>query len=72
MIVALMIVPFQTVSVPLLLIVNRFGWLDTYHVQIIPFLANPFFIFLFYQFFINLPIELEEAALVDGASRLRV
>lgn len=72
MIVALMIVPFQTVSVPLLLIVNRFGWLDSYHVQIIPFLANPFYIFLFYQFFIGLPIELEEAALVDGASRLRV
>lgn len=71
MIVALMIVPFQTISVPLLLIVNRFGWLDSYHVQIIPFLANPFFIFLFYQFFIGLPLELEEAALVDGANRLR-
>jgi multiple sugar transport system permease protein len=71
LIVALMIVPFQTVSIPLLLIVNRFGWLDTYHVQIIPFLANPFYIFLFYQFFIGLPKELEEAALVDGASRLR-
>ena len=72
MIVALMIIPFQTVSVPLLLIVNRFGWLDSYHVQIIPFLASPFYIFLFYQFFIGLPIELEEAAQVDGASRLRV
>lgn len=72
MIIALMIIPFQTVSVPLLLIVNRFGWLDTYHVQIIPFLANPLFIFLFYQFFIGLPKELEEAALVDGASKLRV
>ncbi|MEM7029567.1 MAG: carbohydrate ABC transporter permease [Chloroflexota bacterium] len=71
-IVALMIIPFQTVSVPLLLIVNRFGWLDSYHVQIIPFLANPFFIFLLYQFFIGLPLELEEAALVDGANRLRV
>jgi multiple sugar transport system permease protein len=71
LIVALMIVPFQTVSIPLLLIVNRFNWLDTYHVQVIPFLANPFYIFLFYQFFIGLPKELEEAALVDGASRLR-
>ena len=72
LIVALIIVPFQTVSVPLLLIVNRFGWLDTYHVQIIPFLANPLFIFLFYQFFIGLPLELEEAALVDGANRFRI
>ncbi len=68
LIVALMIVPFQTVSVPLLLIVNRLGWLDTYHVQIIPFVANPFFIFLFYQAFIGLPKEIEEAAVIDGAS----
>ncbi|MEM9034401.1 MAG: carbohydrate ABC transporter permease [Actinomycetota bacterium] len=68
-IVALMIVPFQSVSVPLLLIVNRLGWLDTYHVQIVPFVANPFFIFLFYQAFIGLPKEIEEAALIDGASR---
>ncbi len=68
-VVALMIVPFQSVSVPLLLIVNRLGWLDTYHVQIIPFVANPFFIFLFYQSFIGLPGEIEEAALIDGANR---
>ena len=69
LVVALMIVPFQSVSVPLLLIVNRLGWLDTYHVQIIPFVANPFFIFLFYQSFIGLPKEIEEAALIDGAGR---
>jgi len=69
LVVALMIVPFQSVSVPLLLIVNRLGWLDTYHVQIIPFVANPFFIFLFYQAFIGLPKEIEEAALIDGAGR---
>lgn len=67
LVVALMIVPFQTVSVPLLLIVNELNWLDTYHVQIIPFIANPFFIFLFYQAFISLPQELEEAARLDGA-----
>ncbi|MCY3616473.1 MAG: carbohydrate ABC transporter permease [Acidimicrobiaceae bacterium] len=69
LVVALMIVPFQSVSVPLLLIVNRLGWLDTYHVQIIPFVANPFFIFLFYQSFIGLPKAIEEAALIDGAGR---
>ncbi len=69
LVVALMIVPFQSVSVPLLLIVNRLGWLDTYHVQIIPFVANPFFIFLFYQAFVGLPKEIEEAALIDGAGR---
>jgi multiple sugar transport system permease protein len=78
-IVALIIVPFEAVAVPLLLLVNRlpwFGgaatWLDTYHVQIIPFIADAFSIFLFYQFFINIPKDLEEAALVDGASRFRI
>ncbi|MCB0153490.1 MAG: carbohydrate ABC transporter permease [Anaerolineae bacterium] len=53
-------------------VVNRFGWLDSYHVQIIPFIANALSIFLFYQFFINLPKDLEEAALVDGAGFLRI
>jgi multiple sugar transport system permease protein len=78
-IVALIIVPFQAVAVPLLLMVNNLPWfdgsttwLDTYHVQIIPFIADAFSIFLFYQFFIGLPKDLEEAALVDGASRFRI
>ena len=76
-IVALIIVPFEAVAIPLLLLVNRlpwFGgettWLNTYHVQIIPFIADAFSIFLFYQFFISIPKDLEEAALVDGASRI--
>lgn len=72
LIVALIIIPFEGVAVPLLLIVNRLGWVDSYHVQIIPFIAHPFSIYLFYQFFIGLPRDFDEAALVDGASRLRI
>ncbi len=78
-ILALLIVPFEAIAIPLLLLVNIlpwFGgatsWLDSYHVQIIPFIADAFSIFLFYQFFINIPKELEEAALVDGASKFRI
>lgn len=71
-VIALIIIPFEAVAIPLLLEVNRFGWLDTYHVQIIPFIADAFSIFLFYQFFIGLPKDLEEAALVDGASLFRI
>jgi len=78
-IVALMIIPFEAVAVPLLLLVNQApqllgfaSWIDSYRVQIIPFIADAFSIFLFYQFFIGLPRDLEEAALVDGASRLRI
>ena len=74
-IIALMIIPFESVAIPLLVIVNKlpwFGgatsWLDSYHVQIIPFIADAFSVFLFYQFFIDVPKDLEEAALIDGAS----
>jgi multiple sugar transport system permease protein len=70
--IALIIIPLEAVVVPLLLIVNRLGWLDSYHVQIIPFMADPFSIFLFYQFFIGLPKDIEEAALVDGASLFEI
>ena len=71
-IIALIIVPIEAVAVPLLLLVNVFGWLDSYHVQIIPFIADALSIYLFYQFFIDFPHELEQAALVDGASRFRI
>jgi multiple sugar transport system permease protein len=78
-IIALMVVPFEAVAVPLLLVVNQgprmlgfHTWIDSYHVQIIPFMADAFSIFLFYQFFIGIPKDLEDAALVDGASRLRI
>ncbi len=71
-VVALIIIPFEAVAVPLLLVVNRFGWLDSYHVQIIPFIADAFSIFLFYQFFISIPKDLEEAALIDGASLFQI
>lgn len=74
LLIALIIIPFESVAVPLLLLVNALPWVDgstswinSYHVQIIPFIADAFFIFLFYQFFLGLPRELEEAARIDGA-----
>lgn len=78
-VVALLIIPFESIAVPMLVMVNNLpwidgsiGWIDSYQVQIIPFLADAFSIFLFYQFFIDIPKELEEAALVDGAGRFRI
>lgn len=47
-------------------------WLNTYHVQILPFIAEPFSIFLFYQFFIGIPKDFDEAAYVDGAGPFRI
>lgn len=78
-VIALIIVPFEAIAVPLLLLVNELpwfggqrGWLDSYHVQVIPFIAHAFSVYLFYQFFIALPKDLEEAALMDGAGRFRI
>lgn len=47
-------------------------WLNSYHVQILPFIAEPFSIFLFYQFFISIPKDFDEAAYVDGAGPFRI
>jgi multiple sugar transport system permease protein len=80
-VVALMIVPFEVIAIPLLSLVARLpwpglahgaltwhiGWFNSLHVQIIPFLANAFCVFLFYQFFRDIPRELDEAARMDGA-----
>ncbi len=72
MIVSLIIIPFQAVTIPLMLITYQFKLANTYTGLIIPFIAHAFSIYLFYQFFIGLPKELEEAAVVDGASRFRI
>ncbi|HEY3409929.1 MAG TPA: carbohydrate ABC transporter permease [Propionicimonas sp.] len=86
LIIATLIVPFETLALPLVWWVNKLpwlevhgfsltpttGWLDTYQVQIIPFLANAFSIFLFYQYFSSIPKELDEAARMDGASWFRI
>ncbi|MCY4461255.1 MAG: carbohydrate ABC transporter permease [Albidovulum sp.] len=81
-ILATFIVPFETIAVPLLLIVNNLpwlgldgfktGWLNSYHVQIIPFIADALTIFLFVQYFRDLPTELVEAARIDGATWFQV
>lgn len=81
-IIATLIVPFETMALPLLWWCNQLpwidanglsqGWLDTYQVQIVPFIANAFSIFLFYQYFDSIPKELDEAATVDGAGWFRI
>ncbi|MBJ7220961.1 MULTISPECIES: carbohydrate ABC transporter permease [unclassified Brenneria] len=71
LIVALLAIPGETLVLSQLFIVSRVGILDTYLVQIIPCVANAFFIFLFYQFFSRIPRDLIDAARVDGFSLFR-
>lgn len=70
-VIALIIIPMESVALPLLLMVAKINQVDTLKAQIIPFIAHPFSIFLFYQFFSSIPKDLDEAAYVAGASRLR-
>ena len=69
---ATLMVPFQVVMIPTLLIVKHLGLVDTLPALIVPNLVTPFGIYLLRQFFLTLPVELEEAALIDGAGRLRI
>lgn len=64
-----MMIPFPVTLIPSFLVVNALGWIDTYNALIIPRAVSAFAIFLFRQFFLSLPRELEEAALMDGAGR---
>ena len=69
---ATLLVPLQVVLIPTFLIVKQMHLLNTLGALIVPNLANVFGIFLLTQFFRTLPIELEEAARIDGASRLKI
>ncbi len=81
-ILATFILPFETIAVPLMMIVNNLpwiglggyevGWLNSYHVQIIPWIADALTIFLFVQYFKDLPKDLVEAARVDGATWFKI
>ncbi len=71
MYVATLIIPLQVTMVPLYLILNSLGWLNTYQGLTIPFFANAFTVFFLRQFFLTIPQELEDAARIDGCGRLR-
>ena len=69
---ATLMVPFPVVMIPTFLIVKALGMFDSLAALIVPNLVNVFGIFMLRQFFRTLPVELEEAARIDGASRLSV
>jgi multiple sugar transport system permease protein len=69
-IVATLMVPGQIFLVPVYLMLNKIGWLDTPWALIIPAGAGAFGVFLLHQFFLGIPRDLEDAAEIDGSSRL--
>jgi multiple sugar transport system permease protein len=71
-ITALYIIPVEAIMLPMLYEVIGIGITDTYIVQIVPFIANPLYIFLLYQFFRQVPESIAEAALLEGADFFRI
>lgn len=85
LIVILLIIPLEAIAVPMMLMVAylptlgfdgglsiQWSWLDTRLVQIVPFVANAFSVFFFYQAFNDIPRDFDEAAYVDGATPFQV
>ncbi|PJF25943.1 MAG: glycerol-3-phosphate ABC transporter permease [Phototrophicales bacterium] len=66
-----LMVPFEATLIPNYLLVTQWGWTNTYQGLIVPFIASGFGIFLMRQYFLTLPRELYDAAMVDGCSRFR-
>ncbi|MCB0121763.1 MAG: carbohydrate ABC transporter permease, partial [Caldilineaceae bacterium] len=69
-----MMLPVEVTLIPLYLMFAKIGWMDSYKPLIVPsfFGGGAFLIFLMRQFFMSIPIDLDEAARIDGASYLRI
>jgi multiple sugar transport system permease protein len=71
-IVATIMIPTQLLMVPTYILFSKLGLIDTLGAAIVPWLASAFGIFLMRQFFLSLPAVIEEAAMLDGCSRLQI
>jgi len=68
-----MMLPFAVTIIPLFLMFSKIGWIDTFKPLIAPsFFGNAFYIFLIRQFYLTIPLEMDEAARIDGASSLQI
>jgi multiple sugar transport system permease protein len=72
LIVLTFLIPFEAIAIPLYTVVRSIGWLDTYQGLIGPGVANGIVIFLFRQFFSQIPRELAESARIEGASWITI
>jgi multiple sugar transport system permease protein len=70
-VLALLMVPHQITLIPLYLMMSELNLVDTYVGLILPLAANAFGIFVMRQFILSIPTDYEEAAAIDGASRIR-
>ncbi len=71
-VLATLVIPFQILVIPIFLVLKWGHLINTYGALILPTAVNGFGIFLMRQFFQSIPVELEEAAMLDGANRLQI
>lgn len=72
LVIGTMMIPGIVLLIPRFIIYRMLGLIDTYAGLILPMLVLPFSVFLMTQFFQSIPVELEEAARIDGANRLQM
>lgn len=73
LVISTLMLPYQVTMVPLYVIFNKLGWVDTLLPLIVPaFFGNAYFIFLMRQFFLGIPRDLSDAALIDGCNDFRI
>jgi multiple sugar transport system permease protein len=68
----LLMIPFQAILIPEFLLIRSLGWRNTFYALIVPGMFSVFALFLLRQAFLQIPLELEEAATIDGANPLQV
>ncbi|GAK02693.1 N-acetyl-D-glucosamine ABC transport system, permease protein [Geomicrobium sp. JCM 19037] len=68
LILSVLMVPMQVILIPNYALLTEFGWVDTFYALIVPGMFSAFGVFLLRQFFMGIPKELDEAALIDGCS----
>jgi ABC-type glycerol-3-phosphate transport system permease component len=71
LVIALMVLPMEAIMLPLYIEMSQLGWVNSLAALVIPFIAKCFSIYMFRQFFSDIPDELLEAAAIDGASPAR-
>jgi len=71
-ILGVLIIPQHIVMIPLYRLIVSFGWINTYFALIVPWVVTPFGIFMVKQFIQQLPVEIEEAARIDGCSDWKI
>jgi multiple sugar transport system permease protein len=69
---ATMMIPQSVLIIPLYIIIDKLGLMNTYAALILPSLISAFSIFLLRQFFMSIPIDLDESARIDGCNRLQI